>query len=219
PLRLVLRLAVGLAEGLDDLEALERLGLALLARLGAGLEAELLAEAVEVEPLEEVLDGLAADLGEELLGVVVGQPVVVLADAVEDVEVLVLGEELVRLDAEGRRAAGVDDDVVLVVDDLVEVLRLDPEEGGDLVRQALEVPDVDHRHAERDVAHALAAHRLLRHLDAAAVADDALVADPLVLAAVALPVLDRAEDLLAEQAVLLRLERPVVDGLGLEHLP
>src|SRR5690606_30575202 len=183
----------------------ERLGLPLLARLGARLEAELLAERVEVEPLEEVLDGLAADLGEELGRVVVREAGVVLADAVEDVEVLVLGEELVRLDAEGLGAAGVDDDVVLVVDDLLEVLRLDPEEGGDLVREALEVPDVDDGDRERDVAHALAADRLLRHLDAAAVADDALVADPLVLPAVALPVLDRAEDLLAEQPVLLRL--------------
>ena len=47
---------------------------------------------------------------------------------------------------------------------------------------------------------------------------DAAVADALVLAAVALPVLDRAEDPLAEQAVLLRLERAVVDGLRLGHL-
>jgi hypothetical protein len=32
------------------------------------------------------------------------------------------------------------------------------------------------------------------------------------------PVLYGTEDALAEQAVLLRLERPVVDSLGLEHL-
>ena len=64
----------------------------------------------------------------------------------------------------------------------------------------------------------LAAHLGLRDLDAAAVADHAAVADALVLAAGALPVLDRAEDPLAEQAVLLRLERPVVDRLRLRHL-
>ena len=58
----------------------------------------------------------------------------------------------------------------------------------------------------------------LRDLDAAVVADDAAVLHALVLAAVALPVGDRAEDLLAEQAVLLRLERAVVDGLRLGHL-
>ena len=55
-----------------------------------------------------------------------------------------------------------------------------------------------------DVAHALAAHLGARHLDAALVADDALVADALVLAAVALPVLGGTEDVLAEEAVLLR---------------
>src|SRR6185312_15236591 len=52
----------------------------------------------------------------------------------------------------------------------------------------------------------------------AALADDALEPDALVLAAVALPVPGGTEDLLAEQAVLLRLEGPVVDGLRLLHL-
>src|SRR5207253_11024163 len=55
-------------------------------------------------------------------------------------------------------------------------------------------------------------------LHPAAVADDAAVADALVLAAVTLPVLHRAENALAEQPVALRLERPVVDGLGLGDL-
>jgi hypothetical protein len=68
------------------------------------------------------------------------------------------------------------------------------------------------------VAHALAAHLGAGHLDAAALADDALEADALVLAAGALPVLGGTEDLLAEQAVLLGLERAVVDGLGLLDL-
>ena len=69
-----------------------------------------------------------------------------------------------------------------------------------------------------DVAHPLAADLGAGDLDAAALADDALVTDALVLAAVALPVLGRTEDALAEQAVLLRLERAVVDRLGLGDL-
>src|SRR5262249_27512894 len=71
---------------------------------------------------------------------------------------------------------------------------------------------------ELDVAHALAPHLAAGHLDAAPLTDDALEADALVLAAVALPVLGGTEDLLAEQPVLLRLQRPVVDGLGLLDL-
>src|SRR4029079_18657730 len=67
------------------------------------------------------------------------------------------------------------------------------------------------------VAHALAAHLRARDLDATPLADDALEAHALVLAAVALPVLRRTEDLLAEESVLLGLERAVVDGLRLLH--
>jgi len=69
-----------------------------------------------------------------------------------------------------------------------------------------------------DVAETLAADLGLRDLDAAAVADLALVADLLVLAAVALPVLGRSENALAEQTVPLRLQSAVVDGLGLLDL-
>jgi hypothetical protein len=72
--------------------------------------------------------------------------------------------------------------------------------------------------SEVDVAHALTAHLGPRDLDAAALADDALVADALVLAAVALPVLGRTEDALAEEPVLLGLQRAVVDRLGLGDL-
>src|SRR6202012_4569914 len=83
---------------------------------------------------------------------------------------------------------------------------------------ALEEPDVADGSGEVDVAHPLAADLRARDLHAAALADDALVADALVLAAVALPGLGRTEDALAEEAVLLRLERAVVDRLGLRDL-
>ena len=68
------------------------------------------------------------------------------------------------------------------------------------------------------MAHPLAADLGPGDLDATALADDALEADPLVLAAVAFPVPGGTEDLLAEQTVALRLERAVVDGLRLLHL-
>src|SRR5439155_16830229 len=71
---------------------------------------------------------------------------------------------------------------------------------------------------ELDVAHALAAHFGPRHLDAALVADDALVAVALVLSAVAFPVPGGTEDALAEKTVALRAERAVVDRLRLRDL-
>jgi hypothetical protein len=74
------------------------------------------------------------------------------------------------------------------------------------------------RRGQLDMAHALAADLLERDLDAALLADDALVLHALVLAAQALVVLDRTEDARAEQAVPLRLERAVVDRLRLLDL-
>ena len=124
--------------------------------------------------------------------------------------------------AASARAPGVlvdvGDDVQGEVQDPLEVARADVEQDPEPARRALEVPDVADRAGQLDVAHPLTTDLGARDLDAALVADDALVADPLVLAAVALPVLGRTEDALVEQAVLLGLERPVVDGLGLGHL-
>src|SRR5204862_6589108 len=69
-----------------------------------------------------------------------------------------------------------------------------------------------------DVAPPLPTHLRAGDLHAAPLADDPLEPDALVLAAVALPVASGPEDPLVEQAVLLRLQRAVVDGLRLLHL-
>ena len=104
------------------------------------------------------------------------------------------------------------------VDDLLEILRGQVQQVAQTARHTLEVPDVRDRRGQLDVAHPLAAHLGASHLDATALTDDALEAHALVLAAVALPVASRSEDLLAEQAVLLRLQRAVVDCLRLLDL-
>lgn len=69
-----------------------------------------------------------------------------------------------------------------------------------------------------DVAHALATPLLRNDFDVAAFAGDALIADLLVFSAVALVVLDRAEDLFTEQTGGFRLLGTVVDGFGFEDL-
>ena len=111
------------------------------------------------------------------------------------------------------------------VDDLLQLLGLQlltglgaHEQVGQPAPGAAEVPDVDDRGGQLDVAHPLAPDLGPGDLDAAALADDPPEPDPLVLPAVALPVLGRTEDLLAEEAVLLRTQGPVVDGLRLLHL-
>ena len=114
--------------------------------------------------------------------------------------------------------ARLDDDVVLEIENALEILERHVEQQADARGQRLQEPDVRDRRGELDVAHALAAHLGERHLDAALLADQALVLHALVLAAQALVVLDRPEDARAEQPVALRLERAVVDRLGLLDL-
>ena len=111
------------------------------------------------------------------------------------------------------------------VDDLLQLLGLEllaglgaHEQIGQPAAGAPQVPDVDHRGGQLDVAHALAPDLGPGDLDAAALADDPPEPDPLVLPAVALPVLGGTEDLLAEEAVLLGPQGAVVDGLRLLHL-
>src|SRR4029079_2892504 len=126
------------------------------------------------------------------------------------------------LEGEERPLAGlvvdVGDDVQREVEDALEVAGADVEQDAQPRRRALEVPDVADRARELDMAHPLPTDLAPGHLDAALVADDALVPDPLVLAAVALPVLRGTEDALVEEAVLLLLERAVVDRLRLRYL-
>src|SRR5688572_20338871 len=74
------------------------------------------------------------------------------------------------------------------------------------------------RGGELDMAHPFPSYFCEGDLDAAFLADHAAVLQALVLAAQALVILDRPEDLGAEQAIALGLEGAVVDGLRLFHL-
>ena len=71
------------------------------------------------------------------------------------------------------------------------------------------------RSGELYVAHPFSSHLCLGNFNSAAVAYYALVSDPLILSAVAFPVLHRSENPLAEKTVSLRLESSVVDSLRL----
>src|SRR6266571_1689314 len=103
--------------------------------------------------------------------------------------------------------ARIDDYVIRVVDDLLEITQREIDQVAHWRGQSLEEPDVRDGYGELDVTHALATDAAQGDFDAAAIADHTTITDALVLAAVAFPVLDRTEDALAEQAVLLGLER------------
>ena len=110
------------------------------------------------------------------------------------------------------------DDVLREVEDLLQVARRDLEQRREAARRPLEVPNMRDRARKLDVAHALAADLGSCDLNATLVADDPLIADALVLSAVALPVARWPEDALVEEAVLLWLQRAVVDRLRLGDL-
>ena len=190
-------------ECLDDLETLDELGL-LLAAGGLELLTQLLCELVAVDLGEQLLDGFCADTGLKIVLILFAH-----------VAVLTLGEDLAALK---RSEAGVDNYIVCKVQDLLEHSRGKVEHKTHAAGYALEVPDMGDRGGKVDMTHTLTPDLALGDLDAAAVADLALVADLLILTAVALPVLGRSEDAFAEQTVAFGLEGTVVDGLRLLDL-
>ena len=195
-----LGLVAGLAEGFDDLEALGELEALLQGGFGLHALAQLDGEFVDVNALEEFLDGLGAHHALEAGGAVL------LVDFAE------LGFVLDDLALADGCVAGIDDDVAFEVEHGLEVAEGDIEQVADARGQALEEPHVGAGRGELDVAQPLTADLGDGDFDSALVADDAAVLHALVLAAEALPVGDGAEDAGAEETVALRFEGAVVDG-------
>ena len=162
---------------------------------------QLLGQGFEIDLLEELLDGLGAHTGIEIVLILLAH-----------IAVFLLREDLV---AHQRSLAGIGDDIGGEIQHLFKDAGADVEQQTHAGGNALEIPDMGNGRGELDVTHALAANLGARNFHAAAVADLALVADLLILAAVALPVLGGAKDALAEQAIALGLEGAVVDGLRL----
>ena len=192
-----IRPGVRRSKALHELQALRQLLANLFALRVPHRLFQLFVELVEVNLGEKLLDRLRTHTGDKILAVLFLR--LAILDLVQE------------LRFRERRLARIDDDVVLVIDDALELARAHVEHQPQPGRHALVEPDVRDRHGQFDVAHALAAHARQRHFDAATVADDALVLDPLVLSAGALPIARRSENPLAKQAALFRLEGPVVD--------
>ncbi len=74
------------------------------------------------------------------------------------------------------------------------------------------------RSRKLDVTHTLTTNLSFCNFNAAAVTDNALVANSLVLSAMALPVLSGSENSLAEKSVFFRFKGTVIYGFGLGYL-
>ena len=183
------------------------------------LVAQFVRKLLQIELLEEFVDGLRTHSDDELLGVAVGEGCIVFQlFVVEYVHILLLRKEVELGDVVALGRTRLEYHILLVVDDVLQLLGGEAEEISDFIGGGTEVPDMGYGDRKGDVAHPLAADLLLRDLHAAAVADDAAVADALVLSAVALIVLGRTEDALAEESVALRLVGTVVDGFRFQDL-
>ena len=197
------RTVAGNAECLNYFQTLEDAH-ALLAGGLFHLGSQLFTQLIQIDLLQQILNGLSAHSSLELITVVVAH-----------LTILALGEQLLLFQTGSAR---ISDDIACKIQHLLQQAGADVQHQADAAGDALEVPDVAHGSGQLDVAHTLTADLGLGDLNAAAVADLALVADALVLAAVALPVLGRSKNALAVQTVALRLQGAVVDGLRLLHL-
>ena len=193
----------GNAECLNDLQTLQDADLLLAGGL-FHLSGQLSAQLIQIDLLQQLLDGLSTHGCLKLIAV-----------ALTHLTVFLLGQQLLLFQ---RGQTGIGNDIACKVQDLLQQAGADVQHQANAAGDALEVPDVADGRGQLNVAHALTTNLCLGDLDTAAIADLALVADALVLAAVALPVLGRSKNALAVQAVTLRLQGAVVDGFGLFDL-
>ena len=131
------------------------------------------------------------------------------------IPILFLREELVLLQ---RSKAGVDNDVVCKVQNLFQHSRSEIQDQAHTAGNSLEVPDVRYGSRQDDMSHALTTHLGASDLNAAAITDLSFVADLLILAAMAFPILCRPEDPFTEQTVAFGLQSTVVDSLRFLYL-
>ena len=186
-----LRAVAGETERLHNLQALQNAH-TLLAGSRRQFVLEFCGLLLQVDLFQQGLDRLRAHAGLEVILILFPQ-----------IAVLFLRQELLLL--QFPDIAGICDDIQGKVEHLFQhtggYIQNQTHTGGD----SFKVPDVRYGRCQLNVAHTLAADLGPRDFHAAAVADLALIADALVLSAMALPVLLRSKNAFAEEAVALRL--------------
>ena len=195
---------MGILESLNKLQAFRQFFADLLALGVPHRLLQLFVELGQVDLGQEPFDCFGAHAGNKIFAVLF------LGFAIFDfVQQLTFGQ---------RRLTRIDDDIVLIIDNALQLTRAHIQHQADAGGHALIKPNMRHRHGQFDVAHAFATNSRKRYFDTAAIADDALVLDSLVLSAGAFPVPGRTEDSLAKQTAFFRFESSVIDRLGILDL-
>ena len=194
------RIIVGILQLLDQLQPLGDVLDPLLRTGGFQLFTQVDRDLMKIQSINELSNGLSAHHGGESL-----TTVLLNLDAV-----VVFGKDLHELEF-GR--PGLDHNIVLEVDNLLDVRGLHRQQRAKTRWQRFEVPNVNARRCQIDVAHPLAANPRVGDFHTTAVTNDAFELGAAVLAARAFVVLFRTENAFAEQAVFFGTVGAVVDGL------
>src|SRR6266404_3110126 len=190
---------VRILKALNELETLGQFLANLFALCGAHRFLQLFVELVKVDLGQKLPDRLGAHAGNEIFAILLLR-----------LAVLDFVEQLCLLQ---RRFAGINNDVILVINNALQLACAHIEHEPDARRHALVKPNVRDRHCQFDVSHAFTTYARQGDFDAAAITDHSLVFDALVFSARALPIPCRTKNTFAEKAALLRLERAVIDRL------
>src|SRR5690348_16764549 len=193
------RTIAGFDECLDDFQPLDQLFRFLSALRHSDFSAQVLAQPLKIDLLQQDADRFGADHGGEA----------VLAIFFLRLKIFFFGQELTWLQ---WRETGFENDVVLEIEHPLQILQRHVEHQTDTGRKRFQEPDMGDGRGELDMPHTVAPDLLDGDLDATFLADDALVLHPFVFAAKAFVVLYGAEDPGTEQSIPFWFEGPVIDG-------
>ena len=187
---------------LERFQNLQTLGVLLDLELGA---CEVIAQAFDrtfdVDTLQQILDTFGAHLGLEFVAVFLELRVEIVFR--HDAEFLQWGH------------AGIGHHIRFKVQHALNIAQRHVQHQAQTAGKGFQEPDMGAGCGQINMTHTLATHFGLRDFNAALLADHTAVLEALVFAAQAFVVLDRPENLGAEQAIAFGLEGPVVDGFRL----
>ena len=111
-----------------------------------------------------------------------------------------------------------DDNIFLIVNNSIKLLRWHTEKVTNLVRKTTEIPDMSNRDNQFNMSSTLTTHLLLSYLNTTTIADNTLITDTLVLTTGTLVILCWTEYTLAEQTITFWFIGTIVDSLWLGYL-
>ncbi len=153
----------------------------------------------KINIFQQNLDGFRPDAGGKA----------VLAVLLLSAVILLLTQQLLHLQ---RRKPRLDHNILLKIQYPLQILQSHVQDQANAAGKRFQEPDMRDRRRQVNMAHAVTAHLAEGHFHTTFFAGNAAIFHALVFAAKTFIVLDRAKNTRTEQAILFRLESPVVNG-------